>query len=225
MGGIPVGDQPRTQPPPEPPQQHTRSFPPEPFWEQQTPQPQPAWDQPTQPPPPPREWDRQKTSRTGALSSNAVKIGAAGAIGVLCIGGYLGYQSLFGSSDGASNSSASNGPSESAGSGGSPGAAGADVDQIKQLVKAWDNDLNNHDLSGLRSLMCSGSASKLPHDIFLTRDHAGGTLSSDVSDIKVTGNQATATVTNNWAGGSHSRFDNSYAKESGAWKICHTLSY
>lgn len=156
------------------------------------------------------------------MGSTAAKLKAAGVVVILCAGGYLGYQALFGSSDSPSDSSAPNASSQSAGSG---GASGADVDQIKQLVKNWDNDLNNHDLAGLQSLMCSGSAAKLPHDVFLTRDHAGGTLSSDVNNINVTGNSATATVTNNWAGGSHSRFVNSYAKENGAWKICHTLSY
>jgi hypothetical protein len=182
-----------------------------------------VWQQPTQPPPPPLQWERQQAARTGSAGSNATKIKAVGAVAVLSIGGFFGYELFFAGSDGGPQSTG--GGSQSAGSGGSPAAAGSDVDQIQQLVKTWDNDLNNHDLAGLQSLMCSGSASDLPRDIFLTRDNAGGTLSSDVSNIQVTGDRATASVTNNWAGGSHSRFDNTYAKENGAWKICHTLSY
>jgi hypothetical protein len=140
------------------------------------------------------------------------------------VGGFVGYRYFFAGSDGASQSAGPSG-SQSVGSDGPPSTAGSDVDQIKQLAKAWDNDLNNHDLAGLQSLMCSGSATDLPRDIFATRDGAGGTLSSELSDIQVNGDNATATVTNNWSGGSHDRFDNTYAKENGGWRICHTLSY
>ena len=103
-------------------------------------------------------------------------------------------------------------------------SAGSDEDQIKALVRTWDNDFNNQDLAGMKSLMCSGSASQLPRKLFPRHD-IKGTLSSSVSNINVTGNVATATVISNWSGGSHERWDNSYGKQNGAWKICHTLSY
>lgn len=172
--------------------------------------------QPAGPPPLPSQWESQQPGRTTSTDSRSIKIKAVVAVVVLAVGGFLGVKLFGAGSDGGSPPGTSSEDSA---------AAGPDVDQIKQLVKAWDNDLNNHDLSGLQSLMCSGSDSQLPRDIFATRDNVGGTLSSDVSNIRVTGDRATASVTNNWAGGSHSRFENAYAKENGVWKICHTLSF
>src|SRR5262249_25794077 len=134
-------------------------------------------------------------------SGRTVKV-AIGAIAVLAVAGFLGYEFLSTRSESAGSESSSDAAADS---------TGPDVDQIKQLAATWDTDLNNPDLAGLQSLMCSGSAAQLPRDIFATRDGAGGTLSSELSNIKVTGNQATATVTSNWSLGSRSRFDNTYA--------------
>ena len=158
-------------------------------------------------PPPPGE--------PGPKGRSTIPTKTIGAIAVLCIAGFAGYQFLFGNSDRGV---------QSASSGGGAHSTGSDENQIRQLVQAWADDFNNQDLAGLQSLMCSGSAAQLPRNLFPRHD-IKGTLSSSVSNINVAGNQATATVISNWSGGTHERWDNSYAKENGAWKICHTLSY
>lgn len=75
--------------------------------------------------------------------------------------------------------------------------------------------------------MCSGSAAQLPRNIFQLRDRYGP-FSNSVSNIKVAGNRATATVTSSWSNGNGNggeRFENSYAREDGTWKICHTVNF
>jgi hypothetical protein len=147
------------------------------------------------------------------------KVPLIGAIALLSIGGFLGYNVFFGNSDGGS---------QSANSGAPYNATGSDEDQIRQLVQAWTDDFNNRDLAGLQSLMCSGSVSQLPRDIFQVRDRVGP-FTNSVSNINVTGDQATATVRSTWNNGSGDNggemFDNSYGKENGTWKICHTVNF
>jgi hypothetical protein len=157
------------------------------------------------------------TSRTPGRESLAITIGTIGAIALLSIGGFFGYKFLFAKSGEDSHSANSDGGFHTAGS---------DEDQIKALVQAWTNDLNNRDLAGLKSLMCSGSASQLPRDVFFDRDRIG-TISSEVTDINVTGDRATATITSRWSerpNGGERHFD-SYGKENGNWKICHTVNF
>lgn len=113
------------------------------------------------------------------------------------------------------------------GSGSAFGGGGSDTAQIKQLVQAWTDDFNNKDLAGLQSLMCSGGAAQLPRDIFQLRDRYGP-FTNSVSNIKISGDHATADVVSSWSnsnGKGGEGFENTYAKENGAWKICHTVNF
>ncbi len=121
------------------------------------------------------------------------------------LGGFFGYKILFANSDEGAHS------------------AKSDEDQINALVQTWTADLNNRDLEGLKSLMCSGSASQLPQDLFSTRNKIGP-LSSSVSNIKVTGDQATASITSTRSNGSHNGETDTYGREN-SWKICHIVNF
>jgi hypothetical protein len=147
-----------------------------------------------------------------AAGSSTVMIKAIGAVALVVIGGIFAYKFISGSSHGHQ------------GSGAQQVSGSSDQDQIKQLVASWTDDLNNRDLAGATSLMCSGSASQLPRNLFYTVDKIGP-LSTSVGGIKVTGDQATATVISNWSNGSHEAWVNSYGRENGSWKICHTVNF
>jgi hypothetical protein len=102
-----------------------------------------------------------------------------------------------------------------------------DEGQIKQVVQAWTDAFNNRDLAGMQSAMCSGSAADLPSNVFQLRDRYGP-FTNSVSNVKVSGDRATATVTSTWSnsnGTGGERFDDSFAVESGAWKICHITNF
>jgi hypothetical protein len=149
-------------------------------------------------------------------ASSAVMFKAIVAVGLVLIGGFFAYKLVVGRSGGhhvAGNS------------GGQQISGNSDEDQIKQLVTTWTEDLNNRDLAGLTSLMCRGSASQLPHDIFFDRDRMGA-MSSRVTGIKINGNQATATIFTTWSQRQteEAHFD-TYGKENGRWKICHTVNF
>jgi Protein of unknown function (DUF2510) len=157
--------------------------------------------------PEPAPWTPPRTA-----GSTAVMIKAIGAVALVVIGGFFTYKLFSGGSHGHQVSVADR------------VSGTADEDQIKQLVATWTDDLNKHDLQGLTSLMCAGSASQLPRNVFYTVDKIGP-LTTSVGGIKVKGNQATATVISNWSNGSHEAWENSYGKENGSWKICHTVNF
>ena len=139
-------------------------------------------------------------------ASSTVMITAIGAVALIAIGGFCTYKLL--SEKSVERQISSN----------------ADEGQINQLVQAWTNDLNNRDLAGLNSLMCAGSVSQLPRNIFYTRDKIGP-LSSAVSKIFVSGDRATASITSTWSNGTHNAETDIYGKENGSWKICHTVNF
>jgi serine/threonine protein kinase len=105
---------------------------------------------------------------------------------------------------------------------GTGNATGPDSDQIRQLVQTWTDAFNNRDLGTMTSLMCSGS--QLPRNIFLPND-IRGTMSSQVTNINVTGDRATANIINTWSSGSGNAETDIYGRENGSWKICHTVNY
>jgi Protein of unknown function (DUF2510) len=148
-------------------------------------------------------------------ASGTVVIKAIGAVALVVIGGFSAYKLISGSS---------HGHQVSGNSGEQQIAANSDDDQIKHLVAAWTDDLNNRDLPGLTSLMCSGSASQLPHNVFYTRDKIGP-LSSAVSNVVVRGDQASASITSTWSNGTHNAETDTYGKQNGSWKICHTVNF
>jgi hypothetical protein len=153
------------------------------------------------------------TPRTAASSTVTIK--AIGAVALVLIGGFSAYKLLSGKSE---DHQISGNSDEHQTSGNS------DQGQIKQLVQTWTNDLNNRDPAGLTSLMCSGSASQLPHDVFYTRDKIGP-LSSAASNIDVSGDRATATIISTWSNGTHNSETDTYGKENGSWRICHTVNF
>jgi hypothetical protein len=149
--------------------------------------------------------------RAGAPSG--ITIGAIVAIAVISIACFLGYKFFFATPE---NHQVATGPAI---------AGSADEDQIKNLVQMWTDDFNNRDLAGMRSLMCSGA--QLPTDVFALRDKVGN-FTNQATNIVVTGDQATAVVTSSWSGPGGTggeRFDNTYAKENGNWRICHTVNF
>jgi hypothetical protein len=144
-----------------------------------------------------------------------VMIKAIGAVALVVVGSFFAYKLISESFDGHQMSG---------NSGGQQIAGNADEGQIKQLVAAWTDDLNNRDLAGLTSLMCHASVSRLPNDVFSTRDKIGP-LSSAVSNIVVSGDQATASIISTWSNGTHNAETDTYGKENGGWKICHTVNF
>ena len=186
---------------------------------------------PVAPPPPPFPGEETPglglpdVRRRGSATSSTVTIGAIGAIALLSIAGFFGYKSLFAKSDEHQTVANSGSGQISGNSGSGPNFGGADEVQIRQLVQVWTDDFNNRDLAGMQSLMCSGS--QIPRNPFELLDKVGK-FTNTVINIVVTGDRATATVTSTWSsawstGGE--RFDNSYAKENGTWKICQTANY
>ena len=149
--------------------------------------------------------------RRGSTFSGSTIVGAIVAIVVLVVACFVGYNLFFTTSDGGGGST-------------SDGAQSADTAQIKQLLQTWDKDFNSRDLAGLESLMCSGSASQLPTDLYPANDRRGS-LSSSLGDIEYVGDHATAVIVSNWSGGTGNTASGTFAKESGVWKICSTTDY
>lgn len=146
-----------------------------------------------------------RTSRTNPVALLAV----IGAVVLVLVVAVIGFNALFGGTDSDTAPDTARGPDEI---------------EIEQLVHEWTDDLNNRDLEGLQSLMCAGSAAQLPQDVFYGVEHMGE-LSSDVSNIVVVGSTATAGIVSNWANGTHNASSDTYAKENGVWKICHTINF
>jgi hypothetical protein len=150
-----------------------------------------------------------------ATTSRTVVIKAIVAVALVVTGGFCAYKLI---SESSHEHQVSGNPGEQ------QIAGNFDKDQIKRLVAAWTDDLNNRDLRGLTSLMCRGSASQLPHDVFSTRDKIGP-LSSAVGNVVVRGDQAAASITSTWSNGTHNAETDTYGKENGNWKICHTVNF
>jgi hypothetical protein len=192
-----------------------------PIWQ---PPPQPVTSPPPAPPLPPvrvgtpppiKQFNPNTSTGTGRKRPD---LGRIAAIAIILVVLFFGYRVFFASSDDATPPS---NPTAVA------PASGSDEEQITQLAQAWTNAFNNHDLAGMQSLMCSGSASDLPRDVFKLLDRYGP-FTNTVSNIKVTGNTATAGVRSTWSnsnGNGGEAFDNTYAKEDGVWKICHTTNF
>jgi hypothetical protein len=178
---------------------------------------------PTQPPPPPPglppppdqqpQWPPPgggppQRSRTPTV------IGAViGGVAVLAVAGVLGYKFVL-------------------------PAISSPEDQIRAVVKAFTDDYNNADAAKLLTLICDRSKGDLgsskglgflkslgvayASDELRQKVDESGTAATSVTDIRVTGDRATATLTTTF---SKSPSDNgsetdSFAKENGSWKIC-----
>jgi hypothetical protein len=147
----------------------------------------------------------QKRSRT----SIAV-IAAIGTVAVLAVAGVLVYKFVL------------------------PGGATSPEGQIRTLVKTFATDFNNADGAALATLMCGqpkqtsgfskavmGSlASENVSEIISDQ----GTITTAVSNIRVTGDRATATVTTTWSKSPNEPTSETdlFVKENGSWKVCGT---
>jgi hypothetical protein len=97
-------------------------------------------------------------------------------------------------------------------------------DQIRANVKTWDDDLNNADPAGLRSLICAKDSSDYQpptsDELRKQRDEMGIATSS-VTDIHVTGDRATGKVSSTRSKLSHSTTVTlRFVRENGSWKQC-----
>ena len=119
------------------------------------------------------------------------------AIAVLAVGGLLAYKYVF---------------------------AKSDADQVKALVQAVTADQNKADAAGLLTLSCSAARGRNPPTSEMLRNDINeyGTVATSVTDIRVTGDRATAQVTTTRSNqpGESTTDTQSFLKESGSWKVC-----
>jgi hypothetical protein len=111
------------------------------------------------------------------------------------------------------------------------GGSNSPEGQIRALVKTFSTDFNNADGAALATIMCGQ-----PKQYGFLKDLTGsitseslsemiseqGTVTLSVSNIKVTGDHATATVTSTWskAPKESTPETDSFVKENGTWKVC-----
>jgi hypothetical protein len=100
----------------------------------------------------------------------------------------------------------------------------SDEDQIKALVQNVTAHENNADGPGLLPLLCTYDRGHNPSTSQILRKEVDqyGTATTSVTDIHITGDQATATVTtirSNMPGETYPH-NRSFAKENGSWQYC-----
>lgn len=111
-----------------------------------------------------------------------------------------------------------------------------DEHQIRAVTKEFVTDYNNGDGTGLAKLLCSQALGAPPGTSGFLIGVAGsamnsqlqnelndkGTASLSLSDIHVTGDRATATVTTTYSKTPSDKQTETdpYVKENGAWKLC-----
>jgi hypothetical protein len=108
----------------------------------------------------------------------------------------------------------------------------SDEDQIKGVVKTLTDDYNNADGAGMATLYC-GQATKGPRGSkaliglvtseMLREDlDEYGTVATSVTDIRVTGDRATAVVTTTRSKSPNdvNKETDPFVKENGGWKVC-----
>ncbi len=104
-------------------------------------------------------------------------------------------------------------------------------DQIRALVQTMTDDYNNGDGAGMATLWCSQSMEKKAYNALgaaFANAHIreelaeNGTATTSVTDIHVTGDQATAAITTTKSKRNKASTENMpFAKENGSWKFCH----
>jgi hypothetical protein len=102
--------------------------------------------------------------------------------------------------------------------------AKSDADQINALVQNVTADQNNADGPGLLTLLCTTARGRNPATSEMLRNDVNeyGTVATSVTDIRVTGDRATAqvTTTRSKQAGESDTETQSFAKENGSWKVC-----
>jgi Protein of unknown function (DUF2510) len=94
-------------------------------------------------------------------------------------------------------------------------------DQIRTVVKAVNDEMNKADGAGLARSTCAG-ADPLTSDELRQQREQHGTIATSVTDIRVTGDRATGTITDTWSDAPNTPVSGtqSFVKENGSWKIC-----
>jgi hypothetical protein len=100
-------------------------------------------------------------------------------------------------------------------------------DQIRALMKSVDTYLNNADAAGLASLLCDAQKNapgRHVHtdDQLRKQRDVVGLETSTVSDIHISGDHATATVSISWSKAPQDDITKTveFVQENGAWKVC-----
>lgn len=169
------------------------------------------------PPPPPdqqAQWPPPGQTLGGSLERRSQLpiplMAVIGAVAVLAVAGVLVYKFVL--------------------SGGSTSPEG----QIRALVKTFTTDFNNADGAALATIMCGQPKQTSGFSKALTGSLAGanvsdmiseqGTITTAVSNIRVTGDRATATVTTTWSKSPNEPTSETdlFVKENGSWKVCGT---
>ena len=109
---------------------------------------------------------------------------------------------------------------------GSNASESSPEDQIRALMKNVDNYLNNADAAGLASLLCDvqknvpGRHGHTDDQLRKQRDVVG-LETSTVSDIHISGDHATATVSISWSKAPQDDITKTveFVQENGAWKV------
>lgn len=173
------------------------------------PAPQPVVSAPTPPPPaplPPPSQQQPQWSPPGPTpnapprkrSRAPLVVAAVVAIAALAVAGVFGYKFLLGGK--------------------------SDEDQIKALVQNVTTHQNNADGPGLLPLMCTKSRGQNPATSQMLRSAVDdqGTSATTVTEVRVTGDHATATVTTTRSKypEDHEPETWAFVKENGTWTWC-----
>lgn len=107
---------------------------------------------------------------------------------------------------------------------------GTPEDQIKAVVQDLADGMNNADSTRVASLMCTQDrilSALLTADYLRQRRDEKGIATFSVTDIHVSGDQATAQVTETWSKESTQGKPKagSFDKESGDWKVCLSVDH
>jgi hypothetical protein len=100
-------------------------------------------------------------------------------------------------------------------------------DQIRSLMKSVDDYLNNADAAGLASLLCDAqknSPGRHVHtdDQLRKQRDVVGLETSTVTDIHITGDRATASVSISWSKAPQNDLTETvnFVRENGGWRVC-----
>jgi hypothetical protein len=100
-------------------------------------------------------------------------------------------------------------------------------DQIMALMKSVDDHLNNADAAGLASLLCDAqknSPGRHVHtdDQLRKQRDVVGLETSTVTDIHITGDHATASVSISWSKAPQNDLTETvnFVRENGGWRVC-----
>ncbi len=101
----------------------------------------------------------------------------------------------------------------------------SDEDQIRKLVQTATTDENNADAPALKALVCNKARDRITTSEEMREGlNEDGTYATTVTDLHVTGDQATATIVTTRSKTPNDKTSEaaSFVKENGSWKLCPT---